>query len=298
METWVAVTLAAAVFQTARFMLQKHLAGAALNVAGATFSRFIYSAPLIAMLLVVMLRDTGLPDLGPGFWPNVIVGAVAQVIATLCVVAVFGMRNFAVGITLMKTEVVLTVVVGLALLGEGVSGWALVAILIGLGGVLLLTDMPGLEGGWLHRLWNRAAGLGLASGAIFAVSSVTYRAASLQVASDQPFIRALVTLAAVVAVQVIGMGAWLVWRDRDQLMRVLRAWRVAGWVGIASMCGSLCWFTAFTMQNAALVKAVGQVELLLSVIAGAVVFGERLSRREMIGMALVSASVLTLVLFP
>jgi drug/metabolite transporter (DMT)-like permease len=81
-------------------------------------------------------------------------------------------------------------------------------------------------------------------------------------------------------------------------MRVFRAWRVAGWVGVMSMAGSLCWFTAFTLQNAALVKAVGQVELLLSVIAGAVVFGERLSRREMIGMALVSASVLTLVLFP
>jgi drug/metabolite transporter (DMT)-like permease len=298
METWVAVTFAAAVFQTARFMLQKHLAGAALSVSGATFARFVYSAPLVAGLLIWTLRDSGLPMLGTGFWPNVVLGAVAQVVATLCVVATFSLRNFAVGITLMKTEVVLTVPVGIILLGEGVSGWAMAAILIGLGGVLALTDMPGADGPWRKRLWNRAAGLGLASGAIFAVSSVTYRAASLQVDSDQAFIRALVTLAGVVAVQVTGMGAWLIWRDRDQLMRVFRAWRVAGWVGVMSMAGSLCWFTAFTLQNAALVKAVGQVELLLSVIAGAVVFGERLSRREMIGMALVSASVLTLVLFP
>ncbi len=298
MELWVAVTFAAAVFQTARFMLQKHLAGAALSVSGATFARFVYSAPLVAGLLIWAVRDSGLPELGAAFWPNVVVGAVAQVLATLCVVAVFGLRNFAVGITLMKTEVVLTVPVGLVLLGEGVSVWALAAILIGLGGVLALTDMPGMAGPWVQRLWNRAAGLGLASGAIFAVSSVTYRAASLQVDSDQPFLRALVTLAAVVAVQVAGMGAWLIWRDRAQLRAVFRAWRVAGWVGVASMAGSLCWFTAFTLQNAALVKAVGQVELLLSIIAGAVVFRERLSQREAIGMALVSASVLTLVLSP
>lgn len=298
MQLWIAVTFVAAVFQTARFMLQKHLSGAALSVAGATFSRFIYSAPLVALLLIWMTRDSGLPALGAAFWPNVIIGAVAQVVATLCVVAVFGLRNFAVGITLMKTEVVLTVPVSLVVLGEGVSIGALGAILIGLCGVLALTDRPGMAGSRAQRLWNRAAGLGLASGAIFAVSSVTYRAASLQVASDQPFLRALVTLAGVVGVQVIGMGAWLIWRDRAQLVAVLRAWRVAGWVGVASMGGSLCWFTAFTLQNAALVKAVGQVELLLSVIAGAVVFRERLSRREIAGMALVSASVLSLVLFP
>ncbi len=298
MELWVIVTFAAAAFQTVRFMLQKHLSAAALTVTGATFSRYIYSAPLILLALwgLLHLRGEPMPAIGGKFWPNVLAGAFAQVVATICVVAVFKMRNFAVGVTLMKTEVLMTVIVGLAILGEGVSAFGLVAILIGLGGVLALTDMPGMQGNWLKRLWNRAAGLGLASGAIFAISSVTYRGASLEVASDFPFERALVTLAAVVTTQALGMALWLLWWDRAQIGKVLRAWRTAGWIGLTSMFGSMCWFTAFTLQNAALVKAVGQVELMFSLLASVLFFRETISGREWIGIGLLSVSVLSFVL--
>ena len=47
MESWIWVTLAATVFQTARFMLQKMLATGGLSAAGATFARFFYSAPIV-----------------------------------------------------------------------------------------------------------------------------------------------------------------------------------------------------------------------------------------------------------
>ena len=46
MELWIVVTIAAAFFQTVRFMLQKLLSASALSSAGATFARFLYSAPL------------------------------------------------------------------------------------------------------------------------------------------------------------------------------------------------------------------------------------------------------------
>ncbi|MGB0966592.1 MAG: EamA family transporter, partial [Halocynthiibacter sp.] len=68
-----------------------------------------------------------------------------------------------------------------------------------------------------------------------------------------------------------------------------------GLVGLTSMIGSFCWFAAFTLQNAAYVKAVGQIELLFSFLAGFFVFKEKTSPREFIAMGLITASILLLI---
>jgi len=65
---------------------------------------------------------------------------------------------------------------------------------------------------------------------------------------------------------------------------------------LTSMAGSICWFMAFTLQNAAYVNAVGQIELLFSLIIGAFVFGERISKREWQGLSLLTASIVTLII--
>jgi len=238
----------------------------------------------------------GLPDPGPGFWAYALTGGVSQILATMCVVALFTQRNFAVGITFKKTEVLLAAIIGLVVLGEAVTGLTLVAIRIGLAGVLLLSDPPQAEGGALARLFNRAAGLGLLSGALFGVSGVAYRGAALSLAQGDTFYRAIVTLAIVTTFQLAIMALWLVWREKGEVTRVLAAWRVAGLVGLTSMIGSICWFVAFTLQTVALVKAVGQVELLLSLTVGWLVFGETISRREWQGLALLGCSIVMLVL--
>ncbi|HAV07824.1 MAG TPA: hypothetical protein DEF12_02960 [Rhodobacteraceae bacterium] len=299
MEIWVAVTFAAAAFQTVRFMLQKQLSAGKLSVMGATFARFLYSAPFLPIILLGYLHLTGqsLPEVGWRFWPNVLIGAFAQVIATLCVVAVFKMRNFAVGITLMKTEVVATAIMALVVLGEVITPLGGAAILVGLVGVLLLTETPEIAGGWIKRSWNRAAGLGLASGVIFSISSVGYRGATIEVASEEAFVRGVMTLTAVVWSQVLGMALWMAASKPAEIGRVLRAWRTAGWIGLTSMAGSMCWFTAFALQKVALVKAVGQVELIFSLLASVWFFRERIRVKEAIGIALLSGSVLSLVLF-
>ncbi len=76
---------------------------------------------------------------------------------------------------------------------------------------------------------------------------------------------------------------------------MIASWRTAIWIGLAGMGGSLCWFTAFTLQNAALVFAVGQVEVIFSLIVSWLFFGERLSAREGCGIALVTLSVIAVV---
>ena len=147
-DLWIVVTLAAAVFQTGRFMLQKYLATETLSAAGATFSRFLYSAPFILGGLAAYLAGsgTGLPGLGSGFWMYALIGGTAQIMATVFVVLLFKQRNFAVGITFKKTEVILTVLTGIVILGEGVTGWGFAAIGLGVVGLFLLSGKEGAKG--------------------------------------------------------------------------------------------------------------------------------------------------------
>lgn len=298
MTLWIPFTLAAATFQTARFMLQKYLSMGQLSAAGATFSRFVYSAPLILLGLVVYMQLGGhvLPALSGRFFVFATIGGLTQILATVCVVLLFKARNFAVGITFKKTEVILSVLVGLIVLGEGVSLAGLVAILVGVLGVLLLSKTPGIDGRWFEHLGSRAVALGLASGLLFAISAVSYRGATLELDAGDPLLRAGVTLAVVVCWQTLVMAIWLVLRDPGELRAVWQARRVALWVGLTSMGGSLCWFVAFALQTAAYVKALGQVELILSLIASVLFFKETITAREIAGMALLVLSILGLVL--
>lgn len=296
-DTWVMLSVAAAGFQTLRFAVQKVLSTNTLSPTGATFARFVYSAPFVALGMAVYLSMTSqsLPTLHLRFWSFSVLGGFAQVMATVFVVTLFKSRNFAVGVTLMKTEVILSVVVGLILLNETVSLLAFGAILLGLVGVLLLSTPPEIKGWGWAEMANRSVALGLGAGTLFAVSAVCYRGASLEIVSDDAIVRAGLTLSAVTAMQMLGMAFWLRVRDAEQLVAVWKARRVAIWIGLLSLAGSFCWFWAFTLQTAAYVKAVGQVELIFGLIVSVVMFSERSSRRELLGMAILTLSILTLV---
>ncbi|MGR3496983.1 EamA/RhaT family transporter [Citreimonas sp.] len=295
MELWVLATLAAATIQTLRFVLHKQLAAGGLSATASTFARFAYAAPGAAVMLVVYIAVTGvappMPVLGFAGW--VVLGGLGQILATILLVRLFARRNFATGVTLKKTEVVQTALLGLALLGDTIplAGWA--AIGLGLVGVLLLSEAPA---GALRRFDAGAVALGLGSGFFFAVAGVGYRAATLAVPTDDALLRAGLTLTVVTALQTAAMALWLRLASPGDVTAVWRARRRAAWLGLASMAGSWCWFTAFTLQAAALVYAVGQVELILSLAASVLIFHETVTRRELAGCALVGVSVLILVL--
>ncbi|MEO0391376.1 MAG: EamA family transporter, partial [Pseudomonadota bacterium] len=163
-------------------------------------------------------------------------------------------------------------------------------------GVLLLSVPPGQARFDWRDLGNRASKLGLSAGFLFAISAVCYRGASLEIEARDPLLRAGTTLAAVTAMQMIGMAIWLRLRQPGEIAAVWRARRVALWVGVMSMAGSFCWFLAFTLQTAAYVKALGQIELVFSALATLLIFRESVSLREWLGIGVLSVSILALVL--
>lgn len=295
MQLWVLATLAAALVQTIRFSLQKSLKGAGLSSGGATFSRFLFAAPLAALVAAgsIVAEGAGLPAMPGRFWGFAMLGGLTQIIATLATVALFSERAFAVGIAFTKTETLLVAGFSALVLGEAVSGMGLVAILIGLAGVLLLS-VP--AGGRLKDLFNRASGLGLTAGAFFGLSAIGYRGATQALGSGGTLTRAALTLAAVTAMQTLAMALWLRLREPGEVGKVLGRWRVVALVGVTGMLGSLGWFVAFTLQNAAYVRAVGQGELIFSLLGGWLIFHERLRGREFAGISLLLVSIVGLIL--
>ena len=294
MSAWILFTLAAAAMQTVRFMLQKQLKGAGLSTGGATFSRFLYAAPIAwaAALAALWQADWALPPLGPRFAGFVLMGALGQIVATFLTVALFSLRNFAVGIAFTKTETVQVALFSALMLGEAVSPFGWMAIGIGLVGVLLLSRSP--EPG--APLLGRPALYGVLAGGLFGISAIGYRGATLALEPLPYLLRAVLALAAATAFQSIAMGLWLVWREPGELGRVIGRWRRTALVGLTGMLGSLGWFAAFALQNAAHVRALGQIEIVFTVMAASLVFGERLRRREAAGIALVVLSVIAIVL--
>ena len=236
------------------------------------------------------------PHLPPSFFAYAVAGGIFQILASVCLISLLQLRNFAVGVTLIKVQVIFTALLGFVILGDSVTAMAMGAIVTGVMGVLLLSDPPKAEGHFLMRILNRGTALGLMSAIFFAWCAVMIRAATLHVVADQIFTRASFTLMVTIISQFVLMSLWLRLRQPGQITATLRAWRVAKWVGILSLAGSMGWFTAFAMANAAYVQAVSQVEIIFTTCISIFILGESITRKEVLGCILIISSVVFLVL--
>lgn len=292
---WIALTIAAAFLQNIRSLLQKQLTGR-LSVNGASYVRFCYALPFVWLYLTALLATRSLPLPGAEFWGFCFVGAVGQMVATSALVASFAQRNFAVGTAFSKTEVLQAALFGLVVLGDPVSESLVAGIAISLVGVWLLlvgsSGTPGFLRGTLNAPGMSAAlALGLISGGAFAVAFVAYRGAALSLPTGDYLVRAGLTLVAAVTLQTVLMAAYLRLREPGQLRRVIHAWRPGLAVGISGALASVGWFTAATLASAALVRGLGQIELIFALLTSAWFFRERLKPQEVLGAVLVVAGV-------
>lgn len=295
---WILITIAAALFQNLRTGLQKALKGR-LSTTGAAYARFIYGLPLAIIYFagVAWLSDAPIPEMPLAFWLYCFLGGLTQILFTVVLLWLFTMRSFAVGTTFSKLEVIFVVGLGTVLLGDVVGPWALFAIALGVVGTLLLAmqERRLTPGALLRGLGEKATLVGLLSAALVGASSVFYRGATLAIEGDFIY-RAALTLVVSLAMQTALMGAWFVLFDREELVRVLREWRRAAPVGLTGMLGSVGWFSAFALQNAAYVRAVGQIELVFAFAASIFFFSERITRVETAGIGLIVAAILMIVL--
>ena len=149
---WIPLTITAAFLQNLRMMLQKQLKNK-LGTTGATFVRFGYGFPiaLLYLLGLTIFTDLSVPRINLQFLLIVTSGGLAQIIGTALLVSLFDKRNFAVGTTYSKTETVQAAVFGIIFLGDAISFFAAIGILVSLVGVILIS--VGLIGEYVGRMF-------------------------------------------------------------------------------------------------------------------------------------------------
>lgn len=297
MELWIPITIAAAFLQNLRSTMQKHLKGV-MGTTGATFVRFGFGVPFAFLFVSGLHLGAGysLPVPGWDFAVWVVVGGAAQIGATFLLIHLFSFRNFAVGTAYSRTEPAQAALFGLVFIGERVSAPLLAAIAISVFGVMLIS-VARVALTWrnlLGSLASRNALIGLASGTLFGIAAVAYRAASLSLGGPNFMMQAAVTLAATILLQALAMLGWMLLRDRGELAAIARAWKPSLAVGLFGACASFGWFMAMTLQQAAAVKALAQIEMLFTFASSIFFFREKINLLETFGCLLIVAGILVL----
>ncbi len=295
MMIWLPATLLAGLFQAWRTAVQQRVR-AQLSVNAAGLVRYLYGFPVACVLLGLYTawRGVSLPAIGDSFLPYALLGGFAQVIGTTLLILAFGFRNYVVGTAYAKTEAVQGALLAMLMLGEMLSPLTWAGIAIGVAGVIVLST--GGKRLKLADLAQPAALCGLGAGSCFAFTSIFVKRATFAVATGDKVFAALITLVAVLALQLLMQGSYVLLRERDQLPKVLRTWRVSGQVGLLAALGSACWFTGFATAPVALVRAVGQVEVLFTLGFGRFYLKEPLARSEALGLLLVGTGVVVALL--
>ena len=285
---WVAFTNAAALAHTLRYATQRELTGK-LGTVGATHTRFLFGFPfaLIFLVAVTWVSGVALPTPTLAYVPWLLMGTLAQIVATMLMLAAMSERSFVVSIAYIKTEPVQVAIFGLVFLGDAITVPLAAAILIATVGVILMSVTPGqiAAGG------NRPAVLGVAAGAMFALSAVGFRGAVLALDTPSFVMAATFTLALGLALQAVVLSLYLAIRDRAVLVNILRNWQPSLAAGFLGALASQFWYLAFAVATAASVRTLALFEVLFAQAIATFVFRQKTTPREALGIVLVVAGV-------
>ncbi len=280
---WIFVTLAAACFQIARTS-EQHRLREILGVAEAGYVRFVYAFPMAATIATVWFLTRGtLPTPGASFWAWTTTAGVLQILATMALLQSFRLRDFAVGTIYSKTEVLFVSAASVVFLGESIGWLGWVGALICLSGVIWLASRGNVRS-VLSAGLDPAAWFGIAAALGFGVTAVAIRAASSSL-EGTAVDRAGLTVTTILGIQTLVQGAALAVSPTSSVRKVFSAWRRAVTVAALSLLGSAAWAFAITLENAAKVRTLGQVEIVLAFAIGIVVHGETHHRSEFIASA-------------
>jgi drug/metabolite transporter (DMT)-like permease len=294
MIVWLPASLLAGLLQAWRTALQ-HKLRSELSVNGAGLVRYAYGAPVAVVLALAYfgVRGIAFPAIDAEYLGWCAAAGLFQILGTNLLILAFRYRNFVVGTAFAKTEAMQAAVIAWLVLGERLGPFVIAGIVFGVAGVLVLALAGKKIGGGelLRSLVQPAALCGLGTGALFSLTGVMVKRATLHLELDDQVAEAVMTLLVVLVLQTLMLGTWVALREPDTWGRVLRTWRTSGQVGLLASLGSACWFTGFATAPIALVRVVGQVEVIFTLMFSRLMLRERVKAHEVLGLVLVTAGV-------
>jgi drug/metabolite transporter (DMT)-like permease len=290
---WIPFVILASLGQVARNAMQRELT-ASLGTVGATHVRFLFGFPFaIVFFAIVMLfaRESVIfPSLT--FWLWLVVGTMAQIVATGLMLAAMNERSFVVTTAYIKTEPIQAALFGFIFLADDLTVWKVLAIVVATAGVIITAIRSGGEKSFADL---RPTLLGLAAGACFALSAVGYRGAILQVGGVSFVTAASFTLVLGLMLQTLVLTTYLLMRDRQTLRALFRMWKPSMLAGFMGAAASQFWFLGFAITSVANVRTLALIEVLFAQAIAYYSLKQRISAREALGIALIVIGVAALI---
>lgn len=281
--SWIAFTLLAAFSQSWRNAFQSKLAGT-MSVAGVTLARFIWAGPiaLIYLYSLYQWQPVSAPSFSGEFVFYIVAAAIMQILATGLMVMLFKLENYAIGAGLAKCEAPVSAVLSVLFFGTAltITGW--VGVLIGTLGVLIMSS----SSGW-RSLSPKVFLLGMACSTAFALTSLWVREASLSIGLPFPHSAAWV-LFLVISLQTVIICTYLFFKERDTLRQIFTKSKLVVMTSLASVIGSLGWFSAMSLQAVPYVKTLGQIEVVFMVLISYFWLGQSIARKDILALILLS----------
>lgn len=274
----------AAFMQAWRNAFQKQLS-TTVDVYGVTLARFIFALPLALIYISCLYHFQPVTEsvhFNLRFAIYVLIAALSQIAATALMVQLFKQKNYAIGVGLAKSEAVLAAIIAVVFLSDHLSllGWFGVAV----GGFAVFLMSKGRD---FSDFSVQTLCIGIGSGLCFAITSLLVREASLEL-DNLPFIhRAAWVLLMVIGTQCFLLLMYLGIFRRATLWAMWQRIGLTFRVSLCSFLASLGWFSAMSMQSVPIVKTLGQVEIIFSMLISAYFFKEKLARAEHLGIVLV-----------
>lgn len=282
--SWILFTLMAAFMQAWRNAFQKQLS-TTVDVWGVTLARFIFGLPLAIIYIYALYHfspTTQVVQFSPKYWFYIVVAGSSQILATALMVQLFKQKNYAIGVGLAKSEAILAAIIGVMFLSDHLSLYAWFGVLLGAIAVFLLSRGQQLTGFSPQTLI-----IGIGSGLCFAITSLLVREASLELTMLPNIHRASWVLLSVISFQCISMLIYLGLFSRQTLVAMWQRLGLTFKVSFCSFMASLGWFTAMSIMSVPIVKTLGQIEILFSLMISVFFFKEKLAKTEHWGLGLV-----------
>lgn len=138
--------------------------------------------------------------------------------------------------------------------------------------------------------------IGLFSGGLFALSAIGYRGAILDLHLKNFVMAATFTLVVGLLMQAAVLSLYLRLRQPAVMTAIAKSWKRSLFAGFMGALASQFWFLAFALTTAASVRTLALIEVLFAQLVARYAFGQKTTKREVIGMLFVVAGVVLLIL--
>jgi uncharacterized membrane protein len=262
---WLVLALGSALFQVLRNMVMKRL-GHALDETINVWGRFTFILPFAAIGLFVQ----GMPTLQPGVWLYCLLFAIVQITGTQFLALALNVAEISMVTALWKLSLLLLVVWGIVALGETPSALGMVGVALSVIGVYLLNVERARVSVWAPivalvrdpgQRYTLGAAFFFAPSVIFIKKIALLSSPTFAVFMGYVFCSAIIT-------------PFAIYRSSRHFPQVFRHWWSFMALGAFAAISTWLGTAAYTMTVSSYVEAVKQLEVLMALAIGYLVFGE------------------------